>query len=177
MRFKQFYFLNEIKGKKYDYSCILFDFPKQISMEIQNWCKFNIKDEELAEDGRENETHVTILYGVHDADPSMAFALLDGVKPFEITLGQITKFDAPDCDVLKIDVVSDDLFGLRHILEFGIRNTQTHIGYKPHVTLAFVKKGSCDRFIGSNQFEGRTVLLNAIDFSSKDGSRQRKILQ
>lgn len=172
MRFKDFY-LYEMIGKKYDYSCLLFDFPKEISQEIQNWCRANVDDSVLAKDGRENETHVTILYGVHDASPSKAFSMLEGFGRFEIQLGKVTKFDAPDCDVLKIDVISDKLHYLRGILEAGIENTQTHSGYKPHVTLAYVKKGSCDHFVGSNVFEYRTILVDAVDFSSKDGTRQR----
>lgn len=175
-KFKSFY-LSEITGKEYDYSCLLIDFPEPIASEIKTWAKFNIPDEALAKDGREDEPHVTVLYGVHSADPSESMKYLSLIHPFEITLGNISKFVAPDCDVLKIEVFGNDLHTLRRYIESGIENTQTHPEYKPHVTLVYCAKNSCDNFIGSNFFAGRKVLVDSVSFSSKDGTRTRIPLQ
>jgi 2'-5' RNA ligase superfamily len=173
MRFKEYY-LREMIGKKYEFSCLLIDFPPTISKEIMNWTEFNIKDEVLAGDGRENQIHATLIYGLHDSDPWTSRFLLKDVKPFEITLGKMGKFSAPDNDVLKIDVEqTPELMTLREYLEGSLDNTQTHHEYRPHVTLAFVKSGSCDKFLGNDLFQDRKIIVNEISFCSKDGTRQR----
>lgn len=172
MKFKEFY-IQEKLNKQYDFSCILFDFPKDKSEQIMSWAKNNISPEKLVKDGLEDEIHVTVLYGVHSENPKDTFSVLTDTESFEIELGLISKFQPEDCDVLKIDVISSKLHDLRKILEKNIPNTQTHNEFRPHVTLGYVAKNSCNKLIGSDYFKGTKVLVNAVDFSSSDGFRQR----
>lgn len=170
--FKDFY-IQEKLNKQYKSSCILFDFPENISTSIKDWAKNNISPKKLVNDGLEDETHVTILWGVHSESPKDTFNVLTNTESFEIELGFISKFEPEDCDVLKIDVNPSKLQNLRKILEKNVPNTQTHDSYKPHVTLAYVAKNSCNELIGCDYFKGTKVLVNAVDFSSSDGTRQR----
>lgn len=60
-----------MKNAKYDYSSIHVDVPKDISDDIIKWGRKEISDREIfvmPRDpglGREDEIHVTVLYGLH----------------------------------------------------------------------------------------------------------------
>lgn len=157
----------------YSYGCTMIDLPDTISQNVIHWGNLNIPDKALyTKDpsmGREDEIHVTLLYGLVDNDPSELEALLNRVNPFEIRLGLITAFkDNKDYEVLKIDVESSGLHKLHYLIEKLFPNKNSYPTYAPHVTIAFLKKGEADKFIGDEKFKGITFKANKIRFSDKD---------
>jgi 2'-5' RNA ligase len=164
--------LNE--SQKYSYSSTQIDLPEKEKNKILNWSKEHIPNKVLVKNdhasGRESDTHVTILYGLHANQPKSIEKIIKNIKPFHITLGEISKFEAETHDVIKITISGTGLKRLNKLLS-DLPHTSKY-AYNPHCTLAYVKKGSCDHLLGSNHFKGLKIETNAITFSSKDGDKK-----
>jgi hypothetical protein len=163
--------------REFSWSCLMIDFPAKISGKVFKWADKNIKEEDLYIDedgyGKENHIHTTIAYGI---DPKTTIEeIKDKLKPIYVTLGKITKFDNDEnYDVIKIDVSGKELHKLHHEIEkeIGLPGN-TFKDYKPHLTIAYVKKGACDDLIGDDTFYGEKILLDQFDFSNPNASHNK----
>ena len=169
--------LLEKKGDKHSFSCVMALFNAKDAKYVLDWSNTYVKDKNLftAEDGgmgREDEIHVTVLYGLHTNNVKDISKITDKVKPFDITLGKVSKFESNDYDVLKIDVKSDYLHTLN--AEFKKMDyTSKFDKYVPHCTIAYVKKGSCDHLLNKNHFEDKKISINSLTFSSAYGRKTK----
>jgi hypothetical protein len=169
-------------GVKYEYSCTKINLPDALSKSIIKWGKDNVPGNKLYVEGdnskgREDDIHVTVLYGITDDSPIRTAKIIGEIKPFEVRLGLINAFkDKKEYDVLKIEVESGDLEKLYYNLVKKIKNESTFPTYNPHVTIAYVKKDSMDNFIGDETFKGKTFKVNNIVFSNgKDRDNEKKL--
>jgi 2'-5' RNA ligase len=144
--------------------------PKDLADEVRAFGK-RIPDADLAEDGRETEPHITVKYGLHGFDPKFVQEALAGEKAARVKLGKVSLFENDKFDVVKVDVESSDLHRLNQKVSESQPQTETHPGYKPHVTIAYVKKGRGQKYVGDTSFEGREVTLDNVTFSGRDGER------
>jgi hypothetical protein len=175
MEFKEWFILNEKLNGKYDYSCVLAVFPDNIAKKIIEWGEKHIPDERISEKdndsgGREDEIHVTALYGLHTKTDEPVKPILSGFEPFNVTLGEISKFSKDDFDVLKIGVTSSELTKVHKKLRTLDHTTNYNI-FKPHCTIAYVKKDSCNHLVGNKSFAGKSVPVKSFKFSSSDGNK------
>lgn len=124
--------------------------------------------------GRETEPHVTALYGITHNDVKAITERVKGHGPVALTLGKISKFSSPDkpYDVLKVDVHSPDLHKLNATLKKEPFESDFP-KYQPHLTLAYVKKGAADKYIGDTRFEGQTVMIPHLTFSDSAGEKTK----
>jgi 2'-5' RNA ligase len=130
-----------------------------------------IPDSELTEDGREDQPHITVKFGLHDDVPDAVRELLAGEKPITAKLGKISIFPAKegsDFDVVKVDVESPDLHRLNQKIADARPVTDTHPEYKPHVTIAYVKPGEGKKYVGDTAFEGQEISFDSVTFSGKN---------
>lgn len=126
-------------------------------------------NEELGEDlGYEEHPHITVAYGLHnDTDLLLIQSEINkATGSFLIKDGTIDIFENVehgecDCLVIRINEIPWELATIRKWILEKFENTQTYSEYKPHITLAYIKKGTC------REFKGRTVELN-LDISTKD---------
>lgn len=160
---------------RYVYSSTQVNLPTPLASKIISWGEECISDDDLFVDpndisfGREDETHVTILYGLHSERPDDVRRLLTGVDSFEIELGKVSLFTWNNkFDVVKIEAFSDELHRLNKLLS-RLPSTQMFPIYKPHVTIAYVKKGSCDKLANNMDFVGKTWMPESVIFSTKQG--------
>jgi 2'-5' RNA ligase len=164
------------KGDKYDYSSTQINLPSQLSKRIIEWGNKNIPNSDVyIEDGdktygRENDIHVTVKYGLHTTDPNEIKKAIKEFKTFKITLDTISQFSPKDkdYDVIKIDVESNELHSLNAAIS-KLKNSDEHPTYKPHITIAYVKKGCGKKVIGDKAFLGKSFNATEVVFSSKDG--------
>lgn len=158
----------------HDFSSTQVDLPEAFAAKIRAFGE-TIPDSELAGDGRETESHITVLYGLHDADPAQAAALLEGSGPVEAKVGKLAVFKGKDGkpDVLKLDVSSPDLAKLNRNLRQGVEYTNSFPDYKPHITVAYVKAGEGRKYAGKAVpgLTGETIPFDRVTFSSKDGTK------
>lgn len=164
--------LPEAEQKTRDYSSTQVNLPQDIGDKVRAFAAL-IPDADLAENGRENEPHITVKYGLHGEDPDEIRRVLADEPPITVTLGKTSIFpngESDNGDVVKIDVDSPDLHRLNKKIAAALPVTDTHPEYKPHVTIAYVKPGEGKKFAGSDALAGQSITLDHIVFSSKDGT-------
>jgi len=158
---------------QYKFSSTQVDLPKEFAKELMEWGKKNIANEDVYTDpkdpsyGRENEIHITLKYGLHSAESDEVKALLRGESAIELKLGTISKFRGDGYDVLKIDIDSPDMHRLNKLISENVEVTDTYPTYRPHLTIAYVKKGTCNNLLKSKKFDGKKFIIDKIIFSSK----------
>jgi 2'-5' RNA ligase len=143
-----------------------------------------IPGDALAEDGRESEPHITIKYGIHDDAPEVAAMLAEGFGPVRVRLGKASIFPAKEAtaqrggdqyDVVKIEVEGDDIHRLNKIISEGMECTDTHPVYKPHATLAYVKAGEGEKYVGMDDVDGMELTFTSFVFSPPDDATKTTI--
>ncbi len=166
----------EKHGVSYDFSSVQVDLPQYLAKRIIAWNKKHISEKELYKEGdhfgRENEIHVTVLYGLHTACADDIKEIVKGNK-IHFTLGKISIFEHDaKYDVVKIDVAGQSLHQLNKKLK-KLKYTSSFPTYHPHVTLAYVKKGQGKKYSGINDFAGITIKSDDVIFSSKNGIKTK----
>lgn len=163
------------ESTKYKFACAMFDLDKQDADKVLAWSKKNIPDDVLftdGEKGREDEIHVTVLYGLHSDDHKDAAKIIQKFKPDVITFGEVSKFESDKYDVLKLSVEGSILRKMNKALK-ELPYTSNFPTYNPHCTLAYVKKGTCDHLLGKRNFDGFEVTMNSVTYSPSEGEHIR----
>lgn len=128
------------------YSFYIEDWEKSILEKI-NYSDLYLPEEKSY--GIENETHITILYGFHDDETSIDI-LYDYIKDIKIPIikfSNVSVFENEDFEVLKFDIVSDDMIEINKIFKNNFKYTSDYENYHPHMTIAYLKKGSGINYI------------------------------
>lgn len=174
--------INEKSGDKYDYGCVMiyFDFP-----EINNLHEKIGKDDLYEEEqdrtyGLEDEPHVTLLYGLHDADinPDKVFEFIEPTPIGSIKLRNISMFDNENTpyQVLKFDAENENLHKLNKLLTENFPYTSDFPDYHPHMTLAYLKNGTAEKYINDLKNAEFEAHPSKIVYSRADGTKiERKI--
>ena len=123
------------------------------------------------EGARETHPHVTVKYGIHTNDVKPIEELLSLESAVVVKLDIIDKFDCDDYDVIIIKIISEQLEKLNRLISKNFDCTDTFPVYKPHATIAYVKKGSCDNLVGREDFKDLEFELDKIQFSPAIGDR------
>jgi 2'-5' RNA ligase len=159
----------------HSHACLMFKVPEDIAKQVLDFGK-TIPEKEIYTDpddpqyGREKECHVTVLYGFDDVSVKDVTHLLKDVKPFKVKFGKITFFESEKYDVLKINVYGIKLFDLNKLIATSIEHENKHGLYKPHCTIAYLKKGYKDKYLGE-QFSGLKFDVNELYISKEDGDK------
>ena len=125
--------------------------------------------------GRETEPHVTALYGLLNHDPVAASAAIAGSGPVTVKLGKLGMFESKDYDVLKVNVEGDSL----HALNRRLRSQpyySDYDDYKPHLTLAYLKKGEAKKYVGMDPFAGKQLTFDSVTFSPPSDGGLRDVI-
>lgn len=167
-----------MQNVKYDFSCVHVNLPFQLSNEIIRWGETHIVNEDVFIShkdptfGREDEIHTTILYGIHSESPKQVCNTLKGLGPIKAQLGKLNVFTNPfHFDVVMIEVISNDLCKLNDLLSQKIKHTNKYGVYKPHTTIAYVKKNKGLKYLGIDKFQGIEFTCSNYIFSSKNGTK------
>lgn len=170
--------LTEKAKKKFihDYSSTQVDLPEAPASAIKNFAN-KIPDSELYIDpkdpsyGREDKPHITVRYGLETINPKDIAPAFEGMGPIKVKLGKVSIFESDDkYDVIKIDIESPDLQEAnKRVGEAVPLPGETHKDYKPHATIAYVKKGEGKKYVGDTSLEGQEIVIDNITLSGKDG--------
>lgn len=167
-------------SKPHKYSTTHFNLPAKLCGKVLSLAAV-IADEDLSEDGREDEPHITIKYGLHTNSASDVRKAVKSFGPVTVTLGRTSIFPASETqsqrggsqfDVVKIDVEGDDLRRLNKAISSALSHTDSHPTYQPHITLAYVKPGRGKVYAGLYDLEGVTVTFDRLTFSDALGRTQ-----
>lgn len=161
---------------KRDYSSVQLNLPENLADQIISWGYDNIPEKfvffnpDRPSFGREDNIHITVLYGITERHMAVS-SLLKNTKPFMVKLGKTSLFTNDIFDVLKIDVDSPDLHQINSILTKNLDIVQTYPKYIPHVTIAYLNKNKGKEYKDIGEFEGEKFQVNRLIFSSKDGTK------
>jgi hypothetical protein len=160
-----------LEAAKYRFSSVQANVDYAMTNRITEFGRSLIPDDDLVDvTSRENEPHVTVLYGLHTANPDKVRDLLEGEPGFVCELGKTRVFEGGDSDVVYIEVFADELVTLNHKLA-TLAHTNTYPTYTPHLTLAYVKKGSGEKYAGRADLEGTCFAVGDLTFSNRNGTR------
>ena len=155
-----------------EFSSTQINAPDAIARKVKSWGKENIPDSDLYDEepgfGRESNVHITVKFGLHTDSPEEVEKVVTGFGRFKVKLGEISQFEGEKYDVLKIDVESARLHELNGLIADSVECTDTFPVYKPHMTIAYVKKGKGKKFLGKTIFAGETWTADTLMFSSKN---------
>ncbi len=168
------------KVKQGDYSCLMALVPHDLAQEIVEWGVRNVPDEDLYLDedgklGRELESHITIKYGLLTNDAKYVRRSFNHDKPFHAKLGKVRHFQPSELpfDVLTVEVISDDLQKANEKVckEFDCAKGLVSDEYKPHITIAYMKRDKAHEYVGFEGFDDKEVELDTVIFSPHKGNR------
>lgn len=104
-------------------------------------------DKDKVRDGKETKPHVTVLYGFHkDTKIKKIKELCKDIK-ISLSITKMSLFENEKFDVLKFDVKSKDLVDLNKVMKDNFNYTNDYPNYKPHLTIAYLKKGEGQKYI------------------------------
>jgi 2'-5' RNA ligase len=177
MSFKQF-LVNEGRRNKYDYSSLLVEPPEEIADNVISWGWDHVPNESVFLDpkdpsfGREDDPHITLIYGIHTDILKEVSDLFVKEKEFECKLGKVDMFTKSDkFDVLIVSVECEELHRLNSKMRRNLEATESYPVYVPHITICYLKKGHAKQYIGSDAFVDEKFNINKIFFSSKTGEK------
>jgi 2'-5' RNA ligase len=170
--------LNEKKKAeaKYTYACAMmdFDFPdlKEFHKAIDKEDIFEGEPEEKGKYGLEKDSHVTLLYGLHDEEvkPEEVKDICTSFEYEPLTLTNLSIFDNPKYDVLKFDVKGKLLYDCNKKL-VKLPHTTDYPDYHPHATVAYLKPGKGKKYVKEFKDKEYEVVPSGIVYSRSEGKK------
>ena len=149
------------------YGCLMAMAPEVVTQDMGRFAREHIRTEDLAEDGIEDQNHVTIMFGFNPGfAPGRLRKLLRGLGPMEVTLGPLSRFECEAYDVLKFDVTGPWLTALHNQIaqRFAGAITPSEYPFHAHLTLAYVRKGACPD-LTAVEFDGWKFEIDRLLYS------------
>jgi 2'-5' RNA ligase len=173
---KYIQFVKESSG--YDYGCVMVEVP------VSNWneiCSVIDKDDIYEEEndksyGIQKNPHLTLLYGLKsDVSKEKVEDILENImdeytsdKGIEIEIENIGVFENEKFDVVKFNIKKTELLQKLFDGLSELPNENTFPDYKPHMTIAFVKKGLGEKY---KKKYSHKVSSNEICYSMANGEK------
>lgn len=126
---------------------------------IQDSIKFADIDHDAG--GIEDITHCTILYGLRREVHIDHIRACNIASPFAIRVSNLNIFENGKYDVLKLDADSPSLRLFNAELKSRLPYTNSYKDYAPHVTVAYLRKGTGAKY--AEQYPGVDILLPVTD--------------
>jgi len=124
------------------------------------------------ENGIQKLFHITVLFGVNDDVKDEVKKVFDKYRPVHIETTEIKYFSSdPNYDVAIVRCKSEELTKIHDELRDTLENKETYPNYKPHVTIAYLKKG--ERLDDSEQITNISWEVDSLDLSTSDGKLEK----
>lgn len=167
-------FINESSG--YKFGCVMVEIP------VSNWNEItqSISPEDVYEESGDNthgiqqNPHVTILYGLHpEVTDDMVKSVFDNFTgDINIEVDGIDIFENEKYDVVKFNVKPDGALLELHNKLSEFPNSNEFPDYKPHITIAYVKKGMGKKYVNPDYKYSVKNVTNIV-YSKPDGIKTK----
>lgn len=118
--------------------------------------------------GLEDQPHITALYGLDTQEPEDARKALADFGPVKARIGNASVFENDKYDVLKFDITGDDVHRLNAELR-KLPHKSDFPDYKPHMTVAYLKKGTAQKYAGFKMgISSKELTFGTLTFSDKE---------
>lgn len=137
-------------GQVHEFGCIMLGLDNSILNKLQD--RIEEKDLYIDENddtyGKVKNAHITLLYGVHKEvpDKEVVKKVKEIILPQVVHANNISLFESEKYDVLKLDVNEPILHKINKELQ-TITHTNPHKEYRPHLTVAYIKKGLGKKYV------------------------------
>lgn len=169
---------DEKQAKIHENASTQINAPEAVAASIRDLADDFIPDSALAGDGRVDDLHVTVKYGVSE-DVEKLRSILAGYTPFSVTLGNVIVFDPSDSSdgvaPVVVEIHADELTSLHEAVAEAIGTLPDTFPYTPHMTLAYIKPEESAHYAGSDTFSGITFEATSVTLSQKDDHKQIQI--
>ena len=168
----------------YSYGCLMVPVSIALASSISCYAEsipeaLRVKTED-APNGIPTEKHITVKYGILTEDVEEVASVVAGTLPIVVKLGRAGVFHNEDAAVIRLSVESPDLQRLNQKVCKRLKTVETHPGYKPHLTIAYMVQKKDDpyyyRAFFSDEFEGREFFADRVVFSAAGGDRYSILL-
>lgn len=124
------------------------------------------------ENGIQKLFHITVLFGVNNDVKDEVKKVFDKYRPVHIETTEIKYFSSdPNYDVAIVRCKSEELTKIHNELKDTLENEETYPNYKPHITIAYLKKG--ERLDDSEQITNISWEVDSLDLSTSDGKLEK----
>jgi 2'-5' RNA ligase len=157
------------------FGCLMAKCPAAFAAKVRKLAE-SIDAADLAEDGVEGDTHVTIRYGLREADGSAVFSALGDPEPCEVECGPLGCFRSPEHDVLYISCKGKPALHKwnKVVDESGLDMAEpTFAEYVPHVTVAYLKPGRAEEYLKGKGLTGVKWVADELEYHRPDGKVDR----
>lgn len=170
-KYKQF--INE--SRKHEFGCVMIDVP------VKNWdeiIEFIDKDDlYIKEDddtyGAQDRPHLTLLYGLHkNVSIDQVKPIFKNIDKINIEIDKVDIFENDDFDVVKFNIKPIKL--LQDIFDklSELPNSNNFPDYKPHITIAYVKKGKGKKYL-KKDYKWKVKDIDEITYSHVNGKEYK----
>jgi len=135
-----------------------------------------IDKDDIGEDGKESNPHITVKYGLTITDPEEVKKAVSKNKGGKVRMGKTSIFKNDDADVLKISVTSTSLGKLWDSLS-TLKNEDRFDKYVAHSTLAYLKPGTGDKYVGIDLIDGKEFTFDSFVFEDANDVKTEIKLQ
>lgn len=123
--------------------------------------------------GLEKEPHITLLYGLHDEEVDGKNLFDDCEIEGEIWADNVSAFKNDEYDVLKFDAHGDCLYqSNKNLVKHP--HTNNYPDYHPHMTIAYLKKGTSDKYIEKLKNKKYNLSPSELVYSDPQTNKIRK---
>lgn len=170
-------FLMEKKNGDYSYGCVMLG----IKVPKEKWDMYQdfIDDEDVYEGdkfGREDDPHITLLYGLHDTvQDDEVSDLVKKWTPVEVKLSKVGMFESSEYDVIKFEFNNKELKKYNKQLVDNVEFTTSYPDYHAHMTIAYVKSGKgkaiCDKI--NKELKDDSYVGDNVIYSKSDKTKEK----
>lgn len=161
---------------KHEYGCVMayFKFPEADDIQAMIDEDDIYVDENDSSYGVETKHHVTLLYGLlEEVTDDEVFDICMKHEIGEIKLSNVSAFESEKYDVLKFDASNDELHAINKELD-KLPNENSFPKYHPHCTIAYLKKGTVQKYTDILKDREYIVEVNSIIYSKTDGEEIKR---
>lgn len=134
--------LKEVESGPYEYGCVMLYLDFDNTPLTSTIADKDVYNDDSNRYGKEEEPHVTLLYGLHSTvTPQIIQQILDRIHFGDINLTNPSLFQNSDYDVLKFDAAGEGLKSANEVL-MKLPNSNEYPNYHPHMTVAYLNKGT-----------------------------------